>query len=191
MVSHQNIQAQIKEQRQQLMLLDNMSSVKAETETMQADIRKRTAVMAELNGIGLGISGYGALVELSSIPSSGVVLSEVEAVAGNRITIKGKAADMTSLLKYAEKAGDFGGVAKESLIIEDSRRDENGDVEFICQGKYVSRRSWFSANPAECLSLPAWLACCRCGSVAWGHCSRSSSFFMLVSMVMAWVSLQK
>ena len=135
MLYHQSYQDQITDKNNQLLLMENTENIKETTGSAQREIKMRANIMASLRDRGMGFSSYGFLVELSSISSDGVVLTEVSATADKQIILKGRAKDMTSLLRYSEHIGDFGGLLKEALVIKDSKWDENGDVEFTCQGK--------------------------------------------------------
>ncbi|MBE6099586.1 MAG: hypothetical protein E7197_05970 [Anaerovibrio sp.] len=123
---HQKLQSQQAEYRHQAQLLADVAQLQAETGRMLRVIKDQNSRLAELSPKGLGISGYGIMVELASHSVAGVVLTKAEVTSKAGLVIQGRAETMDALLKYAQATNS---------VVESTKQDENGDVQFICRGQ--------------------------------------------------------
>ena len=123
---HQKLQSQQAEYRHQAQLLADVAQLQAETGRMRRVIKDQNNRLAELSSKGLGISGYGIMVELASHSVAGVVLTKAEVTSKAGLVIQGRAETMDALLKYAQATNS---------VVESTKQDENGDVQFICRGQ--------------------------------------------------------
>lgn len=132
---HKSINRQTAEYTQQAALLEDIKSLKSETEVMKQAIKRRTNLLANLRQSAKGISGYGIMVELGRIPPKGVTLTETEVIGEKEFILQGKADSTANLLKYIQQAGNLGGITKDLFTLESSQQDENGNIQFVCKGQ--------------------------------------------------------
>lgn len=130
---HRDLKNQLNEYRHQALLTGEVAVIRDETGEMAQEIKRRAAALAAVRH--RGMSGYGFMVQLASVPYGGVTLTEAETVAGTGVVLRGRAENMECLLEFTRRAGCLGGWLKQGLTIENSRQDENGDIQFVCRGQ--------------------------------------------------------